>query len=90
MFRQIETFWHATFASNAGAKRHTAQLPFQIICPLVVDALQAPRIAASFAAYECAAMSATVLHDIDVAVVVPRDEHGCLADESRLIVTAVW
>jgi hypothetical protein len=86
---EVKVRWHSAFAFDPRSKGYTFELTFKIVRPLVIHELQPFRVASTFAANECAAMGASILHHANVAGVVAGYEYRRFAHIGCFIVAVV-
>jgi len=76
----VEIGGHAALAGDASAERYGAQRAVQFVGPLMIWADEFADVAGELAAEFCPAVGATVLHDVDRAILAARDDHRRGAD----------
>ena len=81
MIGEFEVRRHAAFALEPAQERHTDQLTFQVITPVVIDARQVLAIAELIANQQRTAMGASVDEGVDAAVIGSGDNDGRVTDE---------
>src|SRR6266852_3893779 len=70
----------------AGSIWHADQIAAIIVSPSVIGATECVRVAAVALAYGVAAMHASIQHQVDLAVLVARDDHRLQSDLASYIV----
>src|SRR5579872_1778287 len=79
---QVEVTFAESFIVAAGV-RHTGKLAAIVIGPAMIGAPKGVRVAAIALAYGVAAMHTSVEQQIDLTVVVARDDHRLQSDLTR-------
>src|SRR5713226_7195472 len=74
----------------AGSIWHADQIAAIIVSPSVIGATECVRVAAVALAYGVAAMHASIQHQVDLAVLVARDDHRLQPDLARYVVPWFW